>query len=797
MAAPSYGAASTVVASTTSVGVTCPTTSAGNKLFYFASTNGSAISHTLAGWTFEGEVSGGSPAMREAVFSRDADGTEGGTVYTVTGMTGGTKGVGYIVQLVPGAPGDSIILTPLSAVDSNSASTAVSLTAGSSWTSNTNCIIASSYSGLAPSGTYSGPTASRTVAQTGATISTTTRFGAGFSGNTGAYGFQTGAVTSGGTGTPSFTATTVGANFSGVGWLILAESSAVTDGLVNAVAATATAAGVAPTITGTFNGSVAAVSATATAVAAIPAIFDGSATPTFRDSSDVQGGSTVTALTPTTPATVQVGDMGFVVVVAGGGSGASDPPAGWSTLIASTLLGTGGGRFAIYYRAYQAGDADPTISWPSAPTSGNNTCALAFWYEGVGSVTAGSVSTSTTASTDWTAPSLTTGANHHTVISLSGEKGGGSGWGSIASWSPDAVMRATRYGTGNFYPSVVLGDLTMPTAGSTNAQTATWNYSTNNAFALQIDLAPVGVDAVVNGVAGTATADGLAPTTGSNTQAFAVEATADAAFQNVAVEISAGVSGGGPMIANAAGVAPGVRQQVFVTVQATATAAAIAPTPLGSNNVVIVATAAAEAFPPLTVTGSAIVSAVAATSTSDAPAPGLKAVQDILVALADAVAPVPRIGQSTVQPPAATATADAHSPVVPGTAQATAATATALTLAPFVTGGAVVVAPRATAAAILFLPVVGHREWVLALPTYDMHYTDHPLMKRIGYPTPQSLLLIDGFYQLMTYPDDELIATADKTYLGGYTHIISTDEVNSLVAAGYGDYISQEVFVTP
>jgi hypothetical protein len=732
------------------------------------------------------------------VWWRTSDGTETGT--QTVNVTGGTKGAAWISAYRPSVGGNQ--LTPLACYgsDTDSSSTAVSFT-GPSATSAVDNLWVGMLNVVAPSGSYSGNLTAIGISQSGATVAAdTARFGGRTATNTVAYGHTDAPVTTGGTGAPTYTATAVGANASGSGVLVLVVE-APGDVQVDAVAFTATAAANAPAVAGTFDGTVNAVTFTATASAQPPSIDNGGLSPEFRAAatgSETLGASTTTALTPTIPAEVQEGDVGFIVALGGGGSGAATAPSGWSTLVSDTTLGTGGARFSVFTRTYVAGDPNPTVNWPSAPTSGNNLCAPAVWYSGVGSITAGTVSTSSTASTDWTAPSLTTPANDHTVLAVSGEKGGSTGWGSIASWSPDATMRASRYGTGNFYPSVVFGDLDKPTAGATNAQTASWNFSTSNGFAVQIDLAPTGVGASVTAVTGTATAAALAPGTGSNVSTFPPALTASASLPIPAIEAAASVvSGGGPFVANAAAIAPGIRQRVIVNVQATATAAGIAPAPPSSSNFVPKTEALAEGHAPFEVTGGAVVTAVTATATAAALAPGQTATINAVPATATAAGLSPSLGEGQVRAPAATASAAVMAPVVGGNVTVIAATASASGLAPVVGGRAVIVSPPMEAAAIFTLPVVGHKEWVLTLPTYDMHYTNDPLMKRIAYPTPQSLLLIEGFYQLMSYPDDELIAAADKTYLGGYTHIISTDEVNSLVAAGYGDYISQEVFVTP
>lgn len=1086
MAAPTYGTASSVVASTTSVAVTCPTTSAGNKLLYFASTNGSAISSTLSGWTYEGEVSGGSPAMREALFSRTATGSEGGTVYTVTGMTSGTKGIGYIIQLVPGTGGDTINLTTRSAVDSDSSSTAVSLTAGSTWVSNTNCIIASSFTGLAPSGTYTSSTTSRTIAQTSASITTTSRFGAGFSSNTGAYGLQTGAVTSGGTGTVSFTATTVGANWSGVGWFVLAESVAATGGSVTAVAATATAAASAPVWRGGGKvtavaatatalvkpslglGQVFSVVATATAAARVPTIdphvtpsygsqgsvvavtsttaappypavvavndgllmfvstngsamgaapagwaqvgttqvaggirkacffkratgsetgtvsvtgltggtkgdayivrftrgsstdvinvtaagwqdtdaasttltgtgaswtsstagiiassytanapttsYSGNATsptitqagatvtttarfagrtgvagdntiaygfqtgaitaggtgaptftattagdngqgagflvlvtetaatnavvnavaapstaavaapvlrqsvrpvattatasiqppgasgdsgaPAFRDSGSAQGSSAITSLTVVRPATVQVGDMGIVIVMAGAGSGAASAPATWSTDLANSLTSGGSAGVSVFHRVHQAGDADPTVVWGSAPASGNNTAMLALWFSGATNISINAPTVSGTASASWSTGTLTTAGVDHLVVAIGAMKASSGTWASTASWSPDAQMRATRYATGAFFPSIVAGDFIKTTAGVTNAQTVTWNLSTANAMAFQIDLAGVGTNASVAAVTATATGAAVVPGTGSQVHTFPPAGLGSALVAVPVIFAGTGFSGGGPTDATAIFIAPGVRQRILMNATALATAAMLAPQPPGSSNIAARATASAFAVPPPTVTGSALVAGIVAAATAVTRPPIYSSATTLIRAIATAGALAPSIGQSTVRPGLLVATAAGLAPVVHGVVVAVVATATAGVIAPLGSSDVVLFIPSANAAAIGIDPVVGHKEWIFRTPLHKIHYrTGDPLLDRIGYPTGTAVLLIDGFYINVDYPDDEQIQASTKTYLGGRDYVLSSEELVSLTSAGYGEFINQEVFI--
>lgn len=210
----------------------------------------------------------------------------------------------------------------------------------------------------------------------------------------------------------------------------------------------------------------------------------------YRDSAGAQVGGNGQGLTITTPGTVQVGDWGFVGTMAGGGSNASAAPAGWSTLVADTQINTGAARLAIYGRQFQAGDANPTVGYPTAPASGNNISAFGIWYSGVTAVNVGTLGTGAAALTR-DCPSLTTGGASREVLCISGSKGSGSGFPSSLSFGPDATFRGARYATANFYPSIGGGDFTKATAGATNIQTATWNFSTANSFGIQLELVGV------------------------------------------------------------------------------------------------------------------------------------------------------------------------------------------------------------------------------------------------------------------------------------------------------------------
>jgi hypothetical protein len=195
------------------------------------------------------------------------------------------------------------------------------------------------------------------------------------------------------------------------------------------------------------------------------------------------------------------------------------------------------------------------------------------------------------------------------------------------------------------------------------------------------------------------------------------------------------------------------------------------------------------------VTGSALVTATVATATATTGVPTLSNHAAAVVAAATAAMLAPRIGQSTVRPLAASALAAMTAPVVGGVVVGTVATATAGVIEPVVLSNAVIIVGHLAASGIVLDPIVGHTEWVFRTPINNLHYrTGDPLMDRIGYPTGTSVLLIDGFYINVEYPDDEQIQAATKVYLGGRDYILTSDEVVSLTSAGYGEFINQEVF---
>lgn len=377
MAAPTYGAQGGAAATTTSASPSYPTgITAGMPLILFVSTNGSAMGSAPSGWTQIGatQVGGG---MRCAAFVKDTTfGSESGTV-TVSGLTGGTKGVAYIVRLTPGTGGDTYTFHDGGWADTDTGSTTFT-GSGASWTSDTDSLVLSAYHALAPSGSYSSNLSSPTVTQSGATVSTTARFAGRTGTNTIAYGFQTASVSSGGTGAPSFSGTTNGANAAGVGSLVLVKLAPAS---VDATVTPSTVAAVVdvPSVTVTTTSSATVTPATVAAVAAV-------GTPTILAETSVT----------VTPATVQaIASVGTMQ----GATGATVAPATVAAVagIASPTVSTGASATVTPSTvAAVAAVGSPTVTAPSNATVTVATVA-ALVAVGSPSVTAGANATVTPA----------------------------------------------------------------------------------------------------------------------------------------------------------------------------------------------------------------------------------------------------------------------------------------------------------------------------------------------------------------------------------------------------------------
>lgn len=82
--------------------------------------------------------------------------------------------------------------------------------------------------------------------------------------------------------------------------------------------------------------------------------------------------------------------------------------------------------------------------------------------------------------------------------------------------------------------------------------------------------------------------------------------------------------------------------------------------------------------------------------------------------------------------------------------------------------------------------------YILTLPTVETAYTDHVLLRRYPIHVGQSLLITGVTGSLTQFPSQTEIADADFYFGGGRRHVLTTDEYNAVVAAGYGEYVSVE-----
>jgi hypothetical protein len=155
-------------------------------------------------------------------YFRIAAGGETGSVTVACGGTG-AKGVAFINRYRSTVKAPIQMVGSTTGLDSNTASTAISMT-GSSLTTLLGDRIAKAMTCLAPSGSYTGNATSPAMTQSTATISYTSRFAGRTGTNTMVYEQGDANVTAAGAGAPVFTATAAGASAGGVaGFVVLRE----------------------------------------------------------------------------------------------------------------------------------------------------------------------------------------------------------------------------------------------------------------------------------------------------------------------------------------------------------------------------------------------------------------------------------------------------------------------------------------------------------------------------------------------------------------------------------------------
>lgn len=218
------------VAGTTSLTLGYPSTPAaaasGDIIILLVGTDGSAIGTPSANtWTSLGSTQTGG-GMSVHGWYLTATGTESGTLSVA--CTGGTKSVGTMMSYHPSTGGDVITPIGTSGSDTDTTSTAVSVTGGSITSQNADLLVSWTTILAAASGTFSAAATGLSLVQSGATMGTNTpRFGTRTATNTVYYNAYDRVITTGGTGAPTFAMTAVGANAAGSGvFMLLREAAA-------------------------------------------------------------------------------------------------------------------------------------------------------------------------------------------------------------------------------------------------------------------------------------------------------------------------------------------------------------------------------------------------------------------------------------------------------------------------------------------------------------------------------------------------------------------------------------------
>lgn len=529
----------------TSQAIPYSTVAAAGDVCYLVALNTAAPSTTITGWTLI--ASGTANGYSMAIFKKNTVWASGDARPTVSGGTSG--GVAWIEHYYSDTAGSSVTeINPVVGLDTTTGSTAFSATGPSSVTTQAADWLVG-FMGLKSSATMTANAGSIVLGQSGATLGTAVpRFGARLSGasptNSLYYNCYTRPVTTGATAAQTFTATggTGAANVAGpAGLMVLREYVLGTNYNKNqddALGATDTidtliesarqaddplgmadeaqvvqvldrgvsdSLGMTDSVTAILGrdalasdsmgltDSVTVVKTVEAIVADALGLTDSASadavysSPSFRASVGDQVSGATTTINLTTPGSVVNNDYGIIVTIQGNGSGNPDTPAGW-TLVGNYVSVGGGSNMSVFRRRYQTGDGSPSLFWSSAPGSGNNLSALAFWYSGVtADPTFGTVQATPSAALTAVAPGLTTSGDDRRVVAVSAMKGGGSGFPSSVAFTPNATLRATRYATGNFFGSVGVGDYVKSTAGATGDETATWNYSTVQSFGFLIE----------------------------------------------------------------------------------------------------------------------------------------------------------------------------------------------------------------------------------------------------------------------------------------------------------------------
>ncbi|RKS68990.1 hypothetical protein BZB76_6129 [Actinomadura pelletieri DSM 43383] len=167
---------------------------------------------------------------------------------------------------------------------------------------------------------------------------------------------------------------------------------------------------------------------------------------------------------------------------ANAGQNIAPPPAGWTELVPSVLIG-GDTRAAVYGTTYAAGQPDPTWTFTADVKA---TVGLAAYANADPDVQVGAVYQRSAVVAEIDAPSITTTEPGMRVVCAYAEK---STVATVIDHPPGTERRLAQFGNGaNTVPSVLLCDFAQPVAGATGTRTAVWNVTSNNGLGVQIGL---------------------------------------------------------------------------------------------------------------------------------------------------------------------------------------------------------------------------------------------------------------------------------------------------------------------
>jgi hypothetical protein len=213
------------------------------------------------------------------------------------------------------------------------------------------------------------------------------------------------------------------------------------------------------------------------------------------------------------PAGVLNTDVVVLICSAGAGSNASAAPAGFATWQADGIIQ--GARLAVYAKVVGA-DTSWTVTYPTAPTSGNNVRVLPLFLAGAAGMDAkGALTAPAAASTALVLPGPTTAGPDRLALVIGTNKAGSTAWATSVQYSGGATPAVSEFPGTAFNPAIAVGVLSRPAAGPVPSQTMTWDFSTINQGGVVIAVSPTSV--ALSSTTSVTPESGTAPLTVSST----------------------------------------------------------------------------------------------------------------------------------------------------------------------------------------------------------------------------------------------------------------------------------------